>query len=55
MAGNTRIPKAELTGVYGALVTAIGLAVADGRITGIYAIRNPHKLARLGEEAALTR
>jgi RNA polymerase sigma-70 factor (ECF subfamily) len=39
----------------GELDTAIGLAVADGRITGIYAIRNPHKLARLDEEAALTR
>jgi hypothetical protein len=29
--------------------------VADGRITRIYAIRNPHKLARLEEEATLSR
>jgi RNA polymerase sigma-70 factor (TIGR02957 family) len=39
----------------GELNTAISLAVADGRITHIYAIRNPHKLGRLGEEAALSR
>ncbi len=35
--------------------TAISLVVADGRITRIYAIRNPHKLARLDEEATLSR
>jgi hypothetical protein len=29
--------------------------VAEGRITRIYAIRNPHKLARLDEEATLSR
>ena len=29
--------------------------VEDGRITRIYAIRNPHKLARLDEEAELSR
>jgi hypothetical protein len=29
--------------------------VADGQITRIYAIRNPHKLARLDEEATLSR
>ena len=29
--------------------------VEDGRITRIYAIRNPHKLARLNEEATLSR
>jgi RNA polymerase sigma-70 factor (TIGR02957 family) len=39
----------------GELDTAIGLMVADGRITRIYAIRNPHKLARLDEEAQLSR
>jgi RNA polymerase sigma-70 factor (ECF subfamily) len=39
----------------GALDTAIGVVVADGRISRIYAIRNPHKLARLGAEAALSR
>jgi RNA polymerase sigma-70 factor (ECF subfamily) len=35
--------------------TAIGLTVEDGRITRIYAIRNPHKLARLDAVAAITR
>ena len=39
----------------GELDTAVSLVVADGRITRIYAIRNPHKLARLDEEAALSR
>ena len=35
----------------GELDTAVSLVVADGRITRIYAIRNPHKLARLDEQA----
>src|SRR3712207_5166423 len=39
----------------GELDTAVSLEVADGRITRIYAIRNPHKLARLDEEAKLSR
>ena len=39
----------------GALNTAVSVVVADGRITHIYAIRNPHKLARLEEEASLSR
>ena len=39
----------------GELDPAVSLVVADGRITRIYAIRNPHKLARLDEEAALSR
>jgi RNA polymerase sigma-70 factor (ECF subfamily) len=29
--------------------------VADGRISRIFAMRNPHKLARLDEEAMLSR
>lgn len=41
--------------IAGALDTAVSLEIADGRIARIYAIRNPHKLARLGEEAALSR
>ena len=41
--------------IAGELNTAVSLVVADGRITRIYAIRNPHKLARLDEEAALSR
>ena len=39
----------------GELDTAVTLVVEDGRITRIYAIRNPHKLARLDEEAELSR
>ena len=35
--------------------TAISLTVEGGRITRIYAIRNPHKLARLDEQATLSR
>jgi RNA polymerase sigma-70 factor (ECF subfamily) len=39
----------------GQVDTAVSLAVEDGRIARIYAIRNPHKLARLDGVAALTR
>ena len=39
----------------GALDTAVSLVVEDGRISRIYAIRNPHKLAGLDGVAALTR
>ena len=39
----------------GQVDTAVSLAVENGRITRIYAIRNPHKLARLHGVAALTR
>jgi RNA polymerase sigma-70 factor (ECF subfamily) len=39
----------------GELDTAVGLTVEHGRITRIYAIRNPQKLARLEQVAALSR
>jgi RNA polymerase sigma-70 factor (ECF subfamily) len=39
----------------GELETAVSLTVEGGRITRIYAIRNPHKLARLDRVAALAR
>jgi hypothetical protein len=39
----------------GELNTAVSLVVADGRITRIFAIRNPHKLARLDDEATVSR
>ena len=39
----------------GELDTAVSLAVENGRITRVYAIRNPHKLSRLDGFAALTR
>ena len=35
--------------------TAVSLTVDGGRITRIYAIRNPHKLTGLDREAALSR
>ncbi len=39
----------------GELNTAVSFVVEDGRITRIYAIRNPHKLGRLEEVAELRR
>ncbi|MFP3915030.1 MAG: RNA polymerase sigma-70 factor [Actinomycetota bacterium] len=39
----------------GELNTAVSLVVEAGRITRIYAVRNPHKLARLGEAMHLSR
>jgi RNA polymerase sigma-70 factor, ECF subfamily len=39
----------------GQLDTAVSLAVENGRITRIYAVRNPHKLTRLHGVAALSR
>ena len=39
----------------GTLDTAVSITVEDGRITRVYAIRNPHKLAHLDGVAALTR
>ncbi|HEX8094938.1 RNA polymerase sigma-70 factor [Jatrophihabitans sp.] len=40
---------------FGGEVTAVSLVIEDGRISRIYAIRNPHKLTRLGAEAELSR
>jgi hypothetical protein len=39
----------------GAETTAVSLQVEDGRITRIYAIRNPHKLGSLEKVAELRR
>ena len=39
----------------GEVNTAVSLAVENGRITRIFAIRNPHKLARMDGVTALTR
>jgi RNA polymerase sigma-70 factor (ECF subfamily) len=47
-------PGARLD-IDGTLAAAISLTVENGRITRIYAINNPHKLARLDTEAALAR
>lgn len=35
--------------------TIVSVVIEDGRITRVFAMRNPHKLGRLGEEAELTR
>jgi RNA polymerase sigma-70 factor (TIGR02957 family) len=39
----------------GAVDTVIGFAFADGRISRIFAVRNPEKLSRLGEQTSLSR
>ncbi|HET9500369.1 MAG TPA: RNA polymerase sigma-70 factor [Marmoricola sp.] len=41
--------------IAGVLDTAISVVVRDGRVTHVYAVRNPAKLARLGEETRLSR
>jgi RNA polymerase sigma-70 factor (TIGR02957 family) len=41
--------------VDGQVDTAVSLSVEGGRITGLFAVRNPRKLERLGTETALTR
>lgn len=41
--------------VSGQVDSVVSLAVEDGRISRIYAIRNPQKLERLDTAAALTR
>jgi hypothetical protein len=47
-------PAARLD-IGGEVDTAVSLAVEDGRVARIYAIRNPYKLAGLERAAALTR
>jgi RNA polymerase sigma-70 factor (ECF subfamily) len=47
-------PAARLD-IGGALDTAVSVVVEKGRISRIYAVRNPHKLAGLTAVAALTR
>jgi RNA polymerase sigma-70 factor (ECF subfamily) len=39
----------------GELYGVANMVIEDGRITRIYSILNPHKLARLGDEAELSR
>ncbi|MDF1606216.1 RNA polymerase sigma-70 factor [Nocardioides sp. YIM 152315] len=39
----------------GELDTIASIVVEDGRVTGMYAVRNPHKLARLDAVTALSR
>lgn len=61
------VPKARVEAVWlngapamridldGELDTAVSLIIEGGRISRIYAVRNPHKLARLGKEMSLSR
>ena len=51
---NTASPAIRIDAA-GGLNAAVSVAVEDGRITRIYVIANPHKLARLDAFAALTR
>jgi RNA polymerase sigma-70 factor (ECF subfamily) len=39
----------------GELSAAVSLVVEDGRVHRVYLVRNPHKLARLDQPAALAR
>jgi RNA polymerase sigma-70 factor (TIGR02957 family) len=41
--------------VNGVLDTAVSLVIEEGRITRIYAVRNPHKLTRVEQEVPLSR
>lgn len=47
--------RGALIDIDGEVAAAVSLTVENGRITRIYAILNPHKLARLDAEAALAR
>ena len=46
---------ALILGFSGEIDTVIAVRVDDGRITGLYAVRNPEKLSRMGRETALRR
>lgn len=47
--------RGALIDIDGEVAAAVSLTVENGRITRIYAILNPHILARLDAEAALAR
>jgi limonene-1,2-epoxide hydrolase len=49
------LPGARLDIPFDGPTTALSFVVEDGRITRIYAMRNPHKLGRLDAETALRR
>jgi len=61
MASGARVDTVWLNGApaarieFGSDVTAVSLLIEDGRISRIYAMRNPSKLTRLGAEAQLGR
>ena len=46
----------HLTNRYDAEVdTVVALSIEEGRISGLYAVRNPDKLSRVSRETALSR
>ncbi|WP_405030478.1 RNA polymerase sigma-70 factor [Nocardioides bizhenqiangii] len=49
------LPGARLDIPFDGSTTALSFVVEDGLITRIFAMRNPHKLQRLGEETTLQR
>ncbi len=49
------LPGARLDIPFDGSTTALSFVVENGRITHIYAMRNPHKLGRLDVETALQR
>jgi RNA polymerase sigma-70 factor (ECF subfamily) len=49
------LPGARLDIPFDGSTTALSFVVEDGRITRIYAMRNPDKLQRLGAETTLRR
>jgi RNA polymerase sigma-70 factor (TIGR02957 family) len=61
VASNARLDTVWLNGApaaridFGGEITAVSLVIEGGRVSRIYAIRNPHKLTRLGAEAELSR
>jgi RNA polymerase sigma-70 factor (TIGR02957 family) len=46
---------ALLVRVDGEVTTVLAVRIEEGRIAGLYAVRNPEKLSRLGEETVLRR
>ncbi|MFI8521873.1 RNA polymerase sigma-70 factor [Streptomyces sp. NPDC085481] len=62
IAGTASLESAQVNGypalivrLEGAVDTVIAVRVDDGRITGLYAVRNPAKLARVEKETAVSR
>jgi RNA polymerase sigma-70 factor (ECF subfamily) len=49
------LPEPLLTSPDVAGTTIVSVVVEEGRVTQIFAMRNPHKLDRLDEEAELSR
>ncbi|WP_203926639.1 RNA polymerase sigma-70 factor [Virgisporangium ochraceum] len=62
VAGLATIEPAQVNGwpalilrMGGAIDTVLAVRIDDGRISGLYAVRNPEKLSRIGTETAVSR